>query len=338
MPTKLLALCCLLIALPALAIPAPWLLAQEPGLVELLASRHVADARGALGRNRAAYFHARFQTGVHSVATAARVQRDPSLAERSLRSIHYAFEHQQADGGFAFALPPALASERPPSRADLASGSAFFLASAGSALLLLGEGETGEAAGDWLGPELRARRQALRPALSRSLRYLMQDRETLLRADARAPNRLLFNALALHSLGRVLGDEAALSAASEFTQAALALQHADGYFIEGGGHDTSYNGVACAVGFRLLALDPDNQALADALVRAMAWQRQHILASGEISTQGNTRVRPGGETFLGAAKGMDVAHTVEALALAAAFTGDDAWNEVAHRVVSHYRR
>lgn len=341
MPMRLFILLMLLSALPAAALPAPWLLAQDTDLAGMLAARHVPDADGALGRNRRGYFNARFQTGVHSLAMAARLDRDAALAGKSLLAIEYAFDRQQADGGFALVVPASLRAHKPATDADLASGTAFFLASAGSAVILLDDDESGEASGGvphWPGAELQSRREALRPALARSLAYLMSHRDRLHAADARAPNRLLFNALAFRSLGLVLDDEAALVAADGFTRAALALRHADGYFIEGGGHDTSYNAVASAVGYRLLALDPGNAALAEALDAAMQWQRRHILASGEISTQGNTRVRPGGESFLGAPKGVDAAHVVEALVLAAAHSGDDAWNELARRVASHYRR
>lgn len=330
----------LIAALPvtqALAgVPAPWLSRQPADLVDMLADRHVPAADGALGRNKAGYFHARFQLGVHHLATRATLAGDPVAAARSLQAIAYALAQQQPDGLFEVVVPAKLSAGKPPGAADLASGSAFFLASAGTAVVLLGEGD---AAADpaWLTPALRAQRQALRPGLRRVLDALMQDRDLLARADARAPNRLLFDALAYRSLGLALDDPEALATADGFVRAALALQHRDGYFIEGGGFDSSYNGVACAIGYRVLGLDPGNRALAQALHRAMTWQRTRIDGDGTVLTEGNARVKPGGETFLGQAKQVDVPHTVEALSLAAAYTGDPAWAELARRVVSRYR-
>jgi mannose/cellobiose epimerase-like protein (N-acyl-D-glucosamine 2-epimerase family) len=69
----------------------------------------------------------------------------------------------------------------------------------------------------------------------------------------------------------------------------------------------------------------------------MAWQRTRIADDGTVLTDGNARVKPGGESFLGQAKQVDVPHTVEALSLAAAHTGDPAWADLARRVVARYR-
>lgn len=324
----------LLLLLPGLvaAAPAAWFLEQDPALAERLASRHRPAEDGALGRNREAYFHARFQMGVHQLATAAVLHHDPRPAEAALRAIAYGLDQQSPDGGFRVEVPARLRQGTPPRAADLASGSAFFLASAGPALLVL----ESPAAQARLPAAVKQQARALHPKLEKSLGYLRAHQSVLMRADAHAPNRLLFDALALHSLGLLLSDGSAMQDAHAFTRAALALQHPDGYFIEGGGSDSSYNGVAIAVGYRLLALDPGNRALALALARASDWQLTRIGADGEISVAGNTRVFPGGESFLGKAKGVDVAHTVEGLMLAAAARGDDCLLDGARRVARFY--
>ena len=95
--------------------------------------------------------------------------------------------------------------------------------------------------------------------------------------------------------------------------------------------------MATAVGYWLLSQRPDDAGLAAALAAAAHWQAGRVTASGEIDTTGSTRVRPGGERFLGREKDVDVAHTIEALALAAAVTGDAHLAEAAHRAWRHYR-
>jgi hypothetical protein len=323
------------LATTAVAGPGPWRAPPAPDLVRLLAERHAVADDGAMGRNRRAYFHARFQMGVHQIAEYAAQQRDPALAARALDAIEYAFARQRADGGFEVVVPAALDGQRPPTDIDLASGSAFFLSSAATALLALDPPGTRR---DWLPPGTARRVQALGPGLARSLAYLRRHQAALLRADARAPNRLLFTALAFEALARLLGDASAHADARIFLRDALALQHADGYFIEGGGFDSSYNGVACAVGFRLLALDPERQDLADALASAIAWQRTRIAPDGEIITAGNQRVRAGGERFLGSEKAVDAGHTVEALMLSAAWRNDAHDLALARAVAAHYGR
>jgi hypothetical protein len=312
-----------------------WFFRQDAALAGRLASRHSPTPEGALGRNRGGYFHARFQVGVHQLAYRALQQRDPDTADAALRAIDYAFRHAAGDGGFEVVVPHALRAQPAPSAADLASGTAFFLASAGPALWLLDDGAPGHAA-TWLPQTQRDRRDALRPALRRALAYLKTHQSKLQHADARAPNRLLFNALAFRSLGVLLQDAAALDTARGFIGAALALQSPEGYFVEGGGFDSSYNGVAVAVGYRLLAMDPEDPALASALAQASDWQAGRIARDGAISTQGNARVYPGGEHFLGKAKAVDAAHTVEAMMLAAAQRDDPRLLDAARRVADFY--
>ena len=83
---------------PAFAGPAPWQAKAAPELVLALAQRHVVADGGAMGRNRDAYFHARFQMGVHQLAAAAVMRQDAELASRTLDAIEYAFARQRADG------------------------------------------------------------------------------------------------------------------------------------------------------------------------------------------------------------------------------------------------
>lgn len=153
---------------------APWPARIAPDVAQMLAQRHAVNQDGAMGRNRRAYFHARFQFGVHQIAEAAALRRDPGLAERALDAIEYAVARQTPAGGFELVVPDALAGWRPPSEVDLASGSAFFLASASTALLLLDPPGTAD---DWLPESEAARVAALQPSISRAISYLRNHRK-----------------------------------------------------------------------------------------------------------------------------------------------------------------
>ena len=71
-----------------------------------------------------------------------------------------------------------------------------------------------------------------------------------------------------------------------------------------GGYDSSYNGVAIAVGYRLLLFHPDNKNLSKALEKAVYWLDSRVSNSGEVCLEGNSRVFVGGESFLGKEKGV----------------------------------
>ena len=115
-----------------------------------------------------------------------------------------------------------------------------------------------------------------------------------------------------------------------------------GYFIEGGGWDSSYNGVAIKLGFELFTLIPNDsvQIVKDELEKAVTcatdWQKSRILATGEISTEGNTRVFPGGEEFLGNEKSVDVIKTVKALYYMATLSDKNEYELLALKVIENY--
>ena len=115
-------------------------------------------------------------------------------------------------------------------------------------------------------------------------------------------------------------NERATEQSLRFQDAALLQTHPDGFFVEGGGYDSSYNGVATALAYRIASFTASRSILS-AANRSLAWQLTRILPSGEIVTKGNARVRNDGtgETFLGRHKDVDVGHTLEAIAMATAF-------------------
>ncbi|MEM9533408.1 MAG: hypothetical protein AAGA23_20975 [Pseudomonadota bacterium] len=302
------------------SIPQPFL--------ERLAQAQWPAGDGALGRNRKGYFHVRFQYRMHHLMDYAVHTGDQRYASAFFKALRYGFNQQQAAGSFRFQPPSGLSGQRP-SAGDLASGAAFFLASAASGLRAF-ERESGRLARG------EADAAALPGRLRAAADYLQRKQETLLTYDALAPNRLLIDALALISLARLLADPELESSGHRSLSLALAQQHCDGYFVEAGGFDSSYNGVALAVGYRLLLQNPELESLRVALEDSARWQLTRILPSGEISTDGNARVHPGGEQFLGREKEVDVSHVVEGLLLAFAESGDGRFLNAARQIADFY--
>ncbi|MEM1441408.1 MAG: hypothetical protein AAGF67_03645 [Verrucomicrobiota bacterium] len=306
-----------------------------PDILEVLAERNVTDKNGAMGRNRKDYFHVRFQMGIHHLANFAIASQDTRGIEHFLRGMEFALSHQQEDGRFAVNIPAELKSQKGPSEADLASGVAFFLSSAGLGLDALYSSSWFQEPAE-LKPA-HERCDTILESLRPSLAALIEDAPLLRKADLHAPNRLLFDAAAFLSLGRLLEDANAIATGEEFLALALEAIHEDGYFIEGGGADTSYNGVAAAILLRIAAMNHSEDLLEKGLT-SVAWQTTRISPEGEISTEGNTRVRPGGEAFLGKEKDVDVGHSLEALIFASALSGDQELLATARKVLSFYHR
>lgn len=300
-------------------------------------ARHVAPARdGAIGRNRNAYIHVRFQQGMHRLVQYGLAAREEGALLAFLDAADYAFRHQQPSGAFELTVPASWPRGTRVSAADRASGAAFFLASLGAGWVAL---ETSL----WVrqtdkGRRLLRRLDARKPQLARVLNLLKSQVAVLRKADRGAPNRLLLNALAFYACGRLLGDTEAMTIAGGFVRAAAAQVHRDGYFIEGGGYDSSYNGVATATALHLVAMGYHQHGLEAVAGGAIHWQAGRIAGSGEIRTQGNARVNPlaAGESFMGRKKDVDVAHSVEAFMLSAMVLGNTAHHQLARQVLKHY--
>jgi hypothetical protein len=200
-----------------------------------------------------------------------------------------------------------------PSAADLASGTAFFGSALATGLNLFNQSNWFQQLGS-----TDAGKRAIadtQPQIQRMADWLREQRRLLKQVDARAANRLFWNANCFYGLGIFLGDADAQRIGEEFIQQALALQHPDGYFQENEGFDSSYNGVSLLMGLRvfvLLANGELKQQLGSALLRAAKWQITRIAENGEIIATGNTRVFPGGEEFLGEEKGVAAADVVVA--------------------------
>lgn len=263
------------------------------------------DVLGALGRNKAGYFHVRFQLTLASNAAYAIFFTDDRALLEVANSIDYSFSFQKPGGDFEIRVPGSLQALGPPSEADLAGGTAFFGAALGTALVLLQQSPWYQGLSNTGDGKLRIQNNTAR--VQRMLTWLLAQEFLLQTIDARAANRLFWNARCFYSLGEYLNDNRARAAGLRFLAQALALQDNIGFFRENDGFDSSYNAVSLFNGLQVFALLPagaDQQKLGDALLRAAAWQRARVLPTGEIDTRGNTRVFPGGEAFLGEEKSV----------------------------------
>lgn len=311
-------------------------------IVEALVER--PDTNGALGRNKNGYFHVRFQFEMTRITDyAIRFQSEEGVFEY-LNNLNYSFSYQKPEGDFLFIAPDEFLNDpnyQAPSEGDLASGTAFFAYSVGVSLMTLNQSLWYSESNTLNG--LRTEIEALHLNIENMLEYLKINVGLLNTIDADAPNRLLFNAIAFYSLGTILNDDIAIDLGIDFAEKALLQRDAvEGYFIEGGGWDSSYNGVAVKLGFELLTLIPNGtetmlkKELERVVSCATDWQKSRILSSGEISTEGNTRVFPGGEEFLGNEKGVDVIKTVKAFFYMNSLANISEYELLAQRVINYY--
>lgn len=309
---------------------------------QLLRSVEEPSDSGALGRNKESYFHVRFQMKMTNLTDIAIYSQRVDALEAFLKNLEYSFNYQEVNGGFQLIPPPELINDPnipPATEGDRVSAVAFFAYSLGISLTSL-EGS------DWYlnSNETQSIRNQIRQfdlRIGSTLNYLKANQNILQQIDEDAPNRLLFDGIAFYSIGEYLNDIQAKEIGIGFIQYALELiDESSGYFIEGGGWDSSYNGVALKLGFEIFSMlqtSAIKEDLGQKLVCAMDWQLTRILPSGEISTKGNTRVYPGGESFLGNEKTVDVEKTIRALKYFASLTDNSTYNNIANQVLDFYQ-
>lgn len=306
-------------------------------IVKRLAEASAPSESGAIGRNKRAYFHVRFQRGMHHVADYGLAIQRCDVVARFLNAVEYSLEQQLSSGDFSLVIPESLELPGTLSTANRASGVAFFASSLGLGVHALETNDWFMNSSDCI--ELRQQLAQIKPRLMATLEYLIAHQKYLEAADKVAPNRLLFNALAFTTLGKILSHDEALKLGSSFVSKAVKQVHLeDGYFIEGGGFDSSYNAVATALAFRLLLINYRQHDLQQICENAIGWQKGRILSSGNVLTEGNARVRPGnsGESFLGREKDVDVGHVVEAFMLASMTFSDKESETLALKVIRFY--
>lgn len=290
---------------------------------------------GALDRNNPEYIHVRFQVGITSLAQYAIMHRDSDVLEVTIKAIEYAFDHQTEVGDFGLSVPSSLA-DIDFTEGDIVSGTAFFLASLGTTLDIL-------QSSDWYYSQLDVveRVELLEPKYAKALEYLLGQEGVLSEYDYEAPNRLFFDANAYYGLGVALGSNTAKDVGMQFAQQAMELQHADGYYREGGGYDSSYQGVALLQGYYLLAkLQPDTSEyllLRQSLLKGERWLSSRILSTGEVSSEGNSRVYSGGENFLGKEKTLSVGSVYSSLIIGNYLDEEGGFLEKTQRVYEYYR-
>lgn len=291
------------------------------------------DETGLIGRNASwgELVSPRFQTGS---GRALRV----SLAAGSIDDAQGAFAAMRAGtagidplGRVVSSVPPDAPPGSRISPADEASAAAFFLgdACAGWSALDASDRRDDVATG--------RERASVRRALSRAIRWLSERVDLLHRADATAPNRLLFDALAFRACGQVAGEPTLQALGDPFVDDAIALQHRSGYYREGGGWDTGYQAVALAVGSDIMIVDPQDTRLERSLVRGATWLAERIDRTGRIDSTGNARTCTGGEVFLGQPKLLPVHDVIWGLVYLGSITENVSLTAEAGRVADHVR-
>lgn len=272
------------------------------------------DAEGLVGHNRGGFKASAFQRGATLKLAVVAAHGDAARAADCWRAIDVTFARQREEGHFG----------------DPPSSVAFWLCELCRSLLVVQQSP--------LAGEYREKIAALLPKIQRAARWLATQQETLNREDGHTPNRLFFNACAFGFAGMLLDDQELVGTGREFLARGMKLyRDEDGVFLERGGGDSSYQAVCLLRLQEWVTHFPDGRVAA-AIDKGVKWELGKIGPDGSISTEDNTRVRPGGEKFMGNEKAVNVGEVCLALLYYHARTGDAAALDAARRIYDRHRR
>ena len=285
--------------------------------------RLVSDS-GAIGRNIKGFKDVAAQRDALWLMMRGICERSDRLIESSVRALEYAFKYQQPDGFFR--------NEHGASPRTAVGADAFFLQSFGHLYHMLAASEYRD--------RYLTRLDALRPELRRAMNWLQVEAnvQELYRQDARATNRLGFDALAFLLNGAILGDPTLVTTGRGFLDRALNAQKPDGVFPEHGGYDSSYQAVT-ALTVSLAWLYTKDQHFKDlifnALRLAMRWQKGRIDPSGRVIVEGNKRTGLGQEKLFGKPKDVNYPEVALALLIWSRLAQDQESAELGTKIVAY---
>ena len=304
----------------------------DPNLLRTLALSIPLNKNGAIGRNKQGYISVAFQRHSSELIAYGILTRDVQLIETGVKILEYAFAHQKPDGSFLDNSPKQSTGSR-------ASAVAFFYNDLGHSLLLLKDSNWFQRSKETA--NLRVRLNKLLAPADASLTWLMGQQKALRHYDRNTTNRQFFDVVACYFAGKALNRKDAIKMGEDLAQAALQQQTEQGFFLEEGGYDSSYQAVSLRLALLLYThLEPDavslQQDLWMAIEKGIHWQLDHILPTGEVSTAGNTRVYSGGEKYYGREKKVDFKEVILALNFYSQLSGDRLAQIAADRVLTFY--
>lgn len=300
-----------------------------------LGSNELPDSMGAMGTNKSGYLSVVFQRACTAPMTQGLFNKNLSQTTRGIQSLEYAFKYQNADNSFKL-------TNRYATPQEIASAAAFFYSELGHSLLLAQNSNWFQTSTQAV--DLRTRLNTVKTKASNSLNWLMNQKTVLSNYDAADTNRLFFDANAYYLTGKALNRSDAMQLGQTFALQAIANQTSAGYFLENKGYDSSYQGVSLMKALALYTnLDSTSditfrQKLWTAISSGVKWQMTRISSTGEVLTTGNTRVYPGGESFLGQPKTIAVGDIVMALNYYYQLSGDTTAKSAADKVLAYYSR
>lgn len=248
------------------------------------------------------------------------LHNDDAAIEAGLEIFDWGFELQLSDGSFK-------------DTGDPFHSTSLFVQSVSYGLLTLQESSFAQAS-DVVDRYL--------PALQSAAHWMIQEDIWSRGISNNSPytHRNYIVGAALGLTGKLAGDAALLTYADKILAEGIALQRSDGVNPELGGHDSSYQMAGALAAMRWLThfeVNPLAGEMTEMITQALEWEESMILATGEISSEGNTRTGNNQESSRsGQLKKINHREVIYGFAYWSSMTGDERWHNTGHQISEYY--
>lgn len=251
------------------------------------------------------------------------INKDDTAIAAGFNMFDWRFSQQLADGSFG-------------GTGDAFHSTSMFIESVAYSLLTLEDTPNGSQYTDAV--------NLYTPMLHSAAKWMIQDDIWNRGLSNNSPyshrNYIVAGALGLTS--KLTGDQELLAYSEQSIEDGLSKQLDNGVNPELGGYDSSYQMVGANYAMRwfaLFAAEADSSLTASVssmLEKALSWEESRILATGEISTEGNTRVPSLEQSRSGQNKKLDHRNVIKGFSYWSSVTGNVQWDVNARKIGQYY--
>lgn len=248
------------------------------------------------------------------------VKGDREAIAAGFKMFDWGFARQAADGSF-------------PGTGDAFHSTSLFLEAVAHTLLVIQQSP--------MATEYAEQVASYTKKAHRTARWMIQPEvwETGTKHNEPFTHRRYLVAMALGLTAKLTGDRQLMDYARQSISDGLSLQREDGVNPERDGHDSSYQMTGVIYAARWATYFPEEPLtpkVIEMIDKAVAWQRNRILPTGEISSDDNTRTA-GQETIRnGRVKIINKREVIRGFAYWASVTDDPTWDAIAHQIAHFY--
>ncbi|WP_455207918.1 hypothetical protein [Kaarinaea lacus] len=305
------------------------LMTLDSPLVRLYGMRGKPNTEGGIAHNKHGYVSIAYQRYALDLVVYGIAANNMNALRHGVNGIHYGFTKQTREGSFEVSF----LSRRKTDIGKCLSNGAQFLSAAAISYQLIHHSPYRR--------RFLKQLTEIRLGIRNTIYWLSKHDLKLFLHDQDSAYHLLYDALAYIVCGEIYNNINLIKRGHIFLDIALELQRPDGAFLEGTGHDSSYqaSNIVLMVYYMMFV---QNRGYFNKVLRAIAlgliWEKSRILPTGKVNSRNNTRRKLTYSTFSGRQTDINYSDVIKAFLWYGFLTQDPHSKLLARRVYQFIRK